>query len=99
MIGLTEAEESRAAELEAGIMAQERAIESARRPGRERSRGADDDALALRGRPRSALAVRFADEYAYVARDLRRIAILAAILVAILVGLFLVIEVAGAVKL
>jgi hypothetical protein len=97
--GLTTAEEERAAELEAGLVEQERQADAVRRRSRDRERIASNEAeLALRGRPRGSLAVRFADEYAYVARDLRRIAILAAVLLAILLSLFALIDVAGVVK-
>jgi hypothetical protein len=95
---LTEAEEERAAEIEAGIVEQERAADSARRRGRERSQAASEPDLATRGRPRGSLAVRYADEYAYVRRDLRQIALLAVVLVSILVALWLLIDVAGVIK-
>ena len=95
---LTEAEEERAAELEAGIVEQERAAEAARRRSRERAPAASEPDVAVRGRPRGSLAVRYADEYAYVRRDLRQIAALAVVLVGILVALWLLIDVAGVIK-
>lgn len=95
---LTDAEEQRAAELEASIVEQERAAESGRSRGRERSQVAPGAEVVARGRPRGSLAVRYADEYAYVRRDLRQIAVLAVVLVGILVALWLLIDVAGVVK-
>lgn len=67
---LSDAEEARAAELEAQIVAQERAAEAARRRPRGRARG--EVAVGGRGEG-SILAVRSVEEYAYVQRDLRRI--------------------------
>jgi hypothetical protein len=77
---VTADEEARAAELEAQIVAQERAAEAARRP-RERTRGTDAAGLSYTSVPLSA---RAADEYAYVKRDVRRIAIVGGFLIAIL---------------
>lgn len=96
---LTEAEEARAAEIEAGIVEQERAAETARRRSRERERSAAaEPEVAVRGRPRGSLAVRYADEYAYVRKDLRQIAVLAVVLLAILFALYFLIDVAGVIK-
>ncbi len=95
---LTAAEEERAAEIEAGIVEQEREAETARRRSRDRSTEAAEPELATRGRPRGSLAVRYADEYAYVRRDLRDIGILAVVLLGILFALFFLIEVAGVIK-
>ncbi len=69
--GLSAAEEARAAELESQIVARERESRAAiaqPRPSR-------DAELARGGRPRtgSPLAVRAAEEYGYVSRDVRRI--------------------------
>lgn len=94
---LTEAEEARAAEIEAGIVEQERAAETSRRRARERGAAAEPE-VAVRGRPRGSLAVRYADEYAYVRKDLRQIALLAVVLLAILFALYFLIEVAGVIK-
>jgi hypothetical protein len=77
---VTADEEARAAELEAQIVAQERAAEAARRP-RERTRGADAAGVSYTSVPLSA---RAADEYAYVKRDVRRIALVGGFLIAIL---------------
>ena len=94
---LTEAEEARAAEIEAGIVEQERAAETSRRRSRERGAAAEPE-VVVRGRPRGSLAVRYADEYAYVRKDLRQIAVLAVVLLAILFALYLLIDVAGVIK-
>ncbi len=82
---LTEAEVARAAQLEAEANAQERAAiaESLRR----RARGEERD-YATRADVNAPLSVRMSHEYAYVARDVRRIAITASLMVAILVGLY-----------
>ena len=79
--GLSAAEEARAAELESQIVAREREAKSAVAAPRA-SRDAD---LRL-GRPRtgSPLAVRAAEEYAYVSRDVRRIVRIGGSMVAIL---------------
>jgi len=87
---LTDAEEARAAALEAQIVAQEREAEEAKRRARV-TRTPD----AVAPRTGSALAVASADEYAYVARDVRRIAIVGGGLVAILLGLWAVVQVTG----
>jgi hypothetical protein len=86
--GVTREEEARAAELEAAILAQEKAAEDARR-GRDRSRRSADDAVAspaLRGVNYTSvpLSVRAADEYAYVKRDIRRNSIVGGFLIGIL---------------
>jgi hypothetical protein len=80
---VTAQEEARAAELEAAILAEEKAAEQARRAR---------ETLAPRqneGSPRVSygsvpLAVRAAEEYAYVRRDIRRIAIVGGSLLLIL---------------
>ncbi len=86
--GLTEAETRRAAEIEAQLLAEERAAEAARRQTRERA--------ALRGTtgPAGSIAIRAEVEYAYVARDLKRIARIATLLLTTLVVLWLLIDVA-----
>ena len=77
---VTRAEEARAAELEAAIVAEEKAAEAARRPGR-RIGPASSPGVGYAPVP---LSVRAADEYAYVKRDIRRIAIVGGFLIAIL---------------
>ena len=85
---LTAEEEARAAQLEAAIVAQERQAEaSQRRP----QRSAPEAAM----RTTSPLAVAAANEYAYVARDVRRVAIVGGSLVALLLALWVVVQVTG----
>lgn len=87
---LTEAEAARAAELEAAILAEERAAGAAAQARRERSRDRTD-----RFRPGGTLAAEEAIEYAYVERDIRRILVTAAVLIGALIALWLLLEVAG----
>jgi hypothetical protein len=90
---LTEAEEARAAELEAQIMAQERTSVAGRS---RRDRGAAAAALPSRARSvdtSSLLAARAAEEYAYVKRDVRRIGMVGGGMFAIMLVLFVLIEV------
>ncbi|MEK6719488.1 MAG: hypothetical protein AABZ33_02320 [Chloroflexota bacterium] len=91
---LTDAELARAAELEAQIVAQEAAANAAIRrasaPRPVRGRGL----ASVSSEP---LSVRAAHEYAYVARDVRRIALVAAIMFGALLGLHLLINVFGVV--
>ncbi len=86
--GLTPAEAARAAELEAQLLVEERAAEQARERARTRSAAPRDAA------PVGALAVRAEQEYAYVARDVKDIARIAAILLTVLFGLWILIDVA-----
>lgn len=86
--GLTEAEAARAAELEQQLLAQERSAEQARTRSRERS-----TREAFAGSSGN-LAVRAAEEYGYVARDLRRIGAMAVFMLAVLFGLWFLIDVA-----
>lgn len=89
--GLTETELRRAAELEAEANAKEKAAiaESLRRRnrGQDREHHAADLSQPLR--------VRAAKEYAYVARDVRRITLTAGLMLAILAVLFVLINVMG----
>ena len=87
---LTDAEEARAAELEASILAEEKAAEAARKKATP-SRSAD----ATPVRAGSSIALSAAEEYAYVARDVRRIAIVGGGLILILLGLWLVVHLTG----
>ncbi len=91
--GLTPADEARAAELEARIVEEERAATTG--SSRPRDRGRPTAAEVRPGRRGGALAVRYADEYAYVARDLRRIGVVSALLLGILTVLFVLIQVVG----
>jgi hypothetical protein len=89
---LTPEEEARAAELEAQIMAEERAAEDALRRSRERGRRPADVEVSTRS---GSLAVRASEEYGYVVRDVRRLALIGGGLVAFLVGLWAVTEATG----
>ena len=80
---VTAQEEARAAELEAAILAEEKAAEQARRARETLARQSIDVA------PRASygsvpLAVRAAEEYAYVRRDIRRISIVGGSLLLVL---------------
>lgn len=87
---LTEAEEARAAQLEAAIVAEERQAEASKRRARA-ARSVDPDAT----RPSTTLSVSAAEEYAYVARDVKRIAILGGSLTVILLALWAISHIAG----
>jgi hypothetical protein len=90
---LTPEEEARAAELEAQIVSEEREAEQAQRRARDRQQQAvDRDPVVRSSVP---LSVREAEEYAYVARDVRRIATIAAGLFAIMIGLWIALQVSG----
>lgn len=88
--GLTDAELARAAELEAQMLAEEKAAETARRRSQDRAVTTREGA--------GARAIRPEDEYAYVARDLRDIVRIATLLLAILFALWIVIDVMGVVS-
>ena len=90
---LTPDEESRAAELEAQIVSEEREAEQAQRRARDRQQRATDRDPVVRSTV--PLSVREAEEYAYVARDVRRIATIAAGLFAIMIGLWIAFQVSG----
>lgn len=87
---LTPAEEARAAELEAQIVAAEREAESMASRSRERSRRQEEG--VTRVRPGS-IAVRAQEEYAYVSRDIRRLVLIGGSLIAGLIGLWAVTQV------
>lgn len=89
---LTADEEARAAALEAQIVAEEKAAEQAARKNRDRSRREGEAEPVGRG---GTIAVRASQEYAYVARDVRRIAVIGGGLVAFLLGLWVVVEATG----
>jgi hypothetical protein len=93
---LTAEEEARAAELEAQIVAEERAADTAQRRGRDRARTAE--LAGPRTREAAPLAVRAAGEYAYVRRDIVRIARVGGLLMALLLLFHLLINVAGVVR-
>jgi hypothetical protein len=85
---LTDDEEARAAELEAAIVAEERVAEAARRARPQRG------TAEAPSRSFSSLAVAASNEYAYVARDVRRIVAVGGTLVAILAALWVITQVA-----
>ena len=87
---LTAQEEARAGELEAAIVAEERQAEDSKR--RARTVRATDSGLARSSAP---LAVAAAEEYAYVARDVRRIALLGGSMITFLFGLWAITKVTG----
>jgi hypothetical protein len=88
---LTDAEEARAAELEAAIVAEEREAEAAK----QRTRTARTTDPVAAPRPSSVLSISAAEEYAYVARDVRRITIVGGGIVLFLVALWVVSQVLG----
>jgi len=92
--GLTDEELARAEALEAAIVAEERAAADGR--GRRDRRRSADDAPGPRARTglSGSLAVIAADEYRYVARDLRRIVVLFAAMFSTLMVVYLL-HVAG----
>ena len=92
---LTAAEEARAAELELRIVAEERAAEVAQRRTRDRTRATE--LAGARSRDSTPLAVRAASEYAYVRRDIVRIARIGALLLLLLGVLHVLINVAAVV--
>lgn len=96
--GLTDAEEARAAALEAQIVAEERAAETARQRGGRRTTAERDETVRSRGRESGMLAVRTADELVVVRRDLRRIVVIDGGLVAILLGLWILALVTGSIQ-
>jgi hypothetical protein len=87
---LTAEEEARAAELEAQIVAAEKAAETAQRRARTRRDGGESTSVM-----NGTIAMRAAEEYRYVARDMRRIVIIAGGLTLFLIGLWLVTVVTG----
>lgn len=96
--GLSDVEVARAADLESALVASEHAEQptTSRRTERDRPR-ATEDPLALRRRPTgpSRLAAEAAEEYRYVARDVRRIALIGGSMFGILAVLYVILEVAG----
>jgi hypothetical protein len=93
-VTLTAEEEARAAELEAKILEEERAAETAQRRARDRDRRGTAENVAVRAS--APLAISAADEYAYVARDVRRLTVVVVLLLAILVALWIVFQATGA---
>jgi hypothetical protein len=93
---LTEDELARAAAMEARIVDEERQASASLARGRDRRRSAALE-VPVRGRSRavSTLAVVAADEYTYVLRDLRRIAVVFIGIFVILFTTFIVLQIAG----
>lgn len=93
---LTDDELAHAAEIEARIVDEERQAGAALARGRDRRRSASAEGMA-RGRVRgvSTLAAVAADEYTYVQRDLRRIAIVFIGIFAILFAAFILTQIVG----
>ena len=92
--GLSQAEIDRAAELEAEMTTRERALQAAVR-ARANQGVSTERHLADVNAP---LAVRASKEYAYVARDVRRIIVTALLMVAILAVIDVLVNVTGVVK-
>jgi hypothetical protein len=89
--GLTDAELKRAAELEAQMVADEQAAETARRRSQERITTARELSSPVR-------ALDDATEYGYVARDLKDIMRIAILLLVVLFVLYIAIDVTGVLK-
>ncbi len=89
--GLSPDELDRAAELEAQIVSEERAAVSALGRGRDRRRTGSEAMPAARNRAAGSLAVVAADEYRYVMRDLRRIAVVFAGIFGLLLAAWLLV--------
>ena len=83
---LTDADLARAAALEAQIVAEEKAAEAAKQP---RSH------VSAVPRSTGTLAAAASEEYAYVARDVRRIVLIGGSLIAFLIGLWAFAQVTG----
>lgn len=96
--GLSEAEILRAEQLEAEATAKERAAIAASLR-RQAGRAVSQELVAARGDINAPLSVRMAHEYAYVARDVRRILLTASLMVGILAVLAVLINVLGVIKL
>jgi hypothetical protein len=89
---LTPQEEARAAELEAEIVATEREAERSAQVARKRSAAATVAEPRVRA---GSIAVRAAEEYGYVSRDVRRVALIGGSLVAVLIGFWALVQVTG----
>ena len=91
-VSLTAAEEARAAELEAEIVAAERAAETDARRARDRSRRQVEPEVRVRS---GSIAERASHEYAYVMRDVRRIVVIGGSLILLLFALYIVLQASG----
>jgi len=92
--GLSEAELERAAQLETQLLAEEKAAETARTRSKQRTASPARDYLGS-----GTIAVRAETEYAYVARDVKDIIRVAAILFTTLIVLWLLIDVTQVISL
>jgi hypothetical protein len=90
-VSLTPQEEARAAELEAEIVATERQAEQSAQVARRRAAPTVAEPRVRAG----SIAVRASEEYGYVSRDVRRIALIGGSLIAILVGFWAVVQATG----
>jgi hypothetical protein len=91
-VSLTPQEEARAAELEAEIVATEREAERSAQVARKRA------AAGAVAEPRvraGSIAVRAAEEYGYVSRDVRRVVAIGGSLVIALLGFWAVVQATG----
>jgi hypothetical protein len=88
---LTDEEEARADEIEARLVAAERSAEEAARRQTRGRRPVEGNTPVRAG----TLAVRASEEYAYVARDVRRIALIGGSLIGLLLGLWVVTQATG----
>jgi hypothetical protein len=95
---LTDAEEQRAAAIEAQLRAQEKAALTEELRRRARAKEGEEASHRL-GDVNAPLAVRMAHEYAYVSRDVKRIALTAGLMVAILAVLEILVNVTGVITL
>ena len=96
---LTEAELHRAAQLEAEATAREREAIAASLRRQAAARGDERSRVLAHSDVNAPLSVRMSHEYAYVARDVRRILLTASLMVAILAVLAILINVLGVIKL
>jgi hypothetical protein len=96
--GLSDDELARAAELEAAIVAEERSATSTVARGRDRRRPGESSGPASRTRATGSLTAVAEDEYRYVRRDLRRIAVVFTGIFSLLLASWLVIVVFAVVK-
>ena len=88
---LTREEEARAAEIEARLVAAERSAEEAARRQVRGRRGADRDAPVRTG----SIGVRASEEYAYVIRDVRRIALIGGSMLILLIVIWVLSQATG----
>lgn len=96
--GLSQAEIDRAAQLEARLTSQERALQAATRARAAAAPGLHTATGHAPVDVNAPLAVRASKEYAYVARDIRRIALTGGLMVAILAVIAFLVDVLGVLK-